>query len=370
MRRPSFGEKLLLLVMFSLLVTLLACGNSDNDEVEVQIEEDIEREEQEEEGRYRAVLRSVNPDIREAEGHARIEIYGDTLKAEVIMKKAPANVLHPQHIYLGSSCPDLKDDTNNDGYIDVIEGSSLYGKILIPLDRDLDSQDEGEGWFPVGSRYGKYKYLEKTSRAEAIADLYAYDTKPDDMFAKLDADEPLNLAGRVIVIHGVQGYLGIPSSVQSAWGFPNYKTLPIACGRILRMEVEEERPSDQGHEHEHEHDHDHDHDDYETPDRKPPHRPHTGGHGHTTGGHGHTTGGGTTTTTTTTTTGNTTAPGGVSTTTSGGTTSGGLDTTGGTTTGGEATTTTTTGGETGTGTSTTGGTTTTGGSSGRWWWPW
>jgi hypothetical protein len=350
MRRPSFGEKLLLFVMFSLLVTLLACGNSDEDELsEVQRQEEQEREEQQEEGRYRAVLRSVNPDVREAEGHARIEIYGDTLKAEVIMKKVPANVLHPQHIYLGSSCPDQRDDTNKDGYIDVIEGSRLYGKIIIPLDRDLDSQEEGEGWFPIGSRYGKYKYLEKTSRAEAIADLYAFDTNPNDMIAKLDADESLNLAGRVIVIHGVQGYIGMPASVQTAWGFPNYKTLPIACGRILRMEAEEERPYD-----------------HDFPERKPPYR-----RPHTTGGHGHTTGGGTTTTTTTTTTGNTTAPGGVSTTTSGGTTDGGLGTTGGTTTGGEATTTTTTGGETGAATSTTGGTTTTtGGSSGRWWWPW
>lgn len=335
MRRRSFGEKLLLFVMFSLLITLLACGNSDDDGLtEAQLEEEQEREEQQEEGTYRAVLRSVNPDIREAEGYARIEIYGDTLKAAVVMKKVPANVLHPQHLYLGSSCPDRRDDTNNDGYIDVIEGSSLYGKILIPLDRDLDSQQEGEGWFPVGSRYGKYRYLEKTSRAEATADLYAYDSRPDDMIAKLDADESLNLAGRVIVVHGVPGYLGMPSSVQSAWGFPNYKTLPVACGRLLRIEAQEESP--------------HDHED-EYPERIPPHRrPHT-----TTGGHGHTTGGGTTTTTTTTTTGNTTAPGGVSTTTTGGTTEGGHATTGGTTTGGE-----------------TGSTTTTGGSSGRWWWPW
>jgi len=51
---------------------------------------------------------------------------------------------------------------------------------------------------------------------------------------KLDG-QPLNLAGRHVVLHGVDASTPLPSTVASLPGLPAYLTLPVACGEISRV---------------------------------------------------------------------------------------------------------------------------------------
>lgn len=69
-----------------------------------------------------------------------------------------------------------------------------------------------------GDRYGNYVYQRSTSRSELMSDLRAVDLGLSSDFSKLASNEPLNLSGKVIVVHGVQGYLDLPTTVGSAWG--------------------------------------------------------------------------------------------------------------------------------------------------------
>ena len=55
---------------------------------------------------------------------------------------------HMQNVYTGR-CPDEKDDTNLDGYLDINEASLALKNIIIPLDGDLNSQMAGLNLFPV-----------------------------------------------------------------------------------------------------------------------------------------------------------------------------------------------------------------------------
>jgi hypothetical protein len=300
------------LILFVLSITLLlgtiSCGTSDDDDDVAIIIEREQEEDQAEDGSYRAYLSSVNPDVFSARGVSKVIISGNTFQVQVKMERVPASVLHPQFIYVGRRCPTLSDDVNNDGYVDIQEGQLSYGEALIPLDRDLNSQEGSFGWFPIALSNGTYDYRETASRRELIADLREEDRDPDDSIAKLGSS-PLNLSGRVVVVHGVRGSIGLPSSVSTDYGLTAHRTLPVACGRLLRIE-EEESPTTT--------------------------TTTSGGGGTTTGGVTTTAGGlpNSTTTTTTTTTGGSTV--------GGTTTGGGTSTTGG----GEGSTTTT--GSTGT----------------------
>jgi hypothetical protein len=240
MRGPNRKERLKYFLIFFIFSFFSACGSADDEEEaweEIQAED---REIQQEEGSYRAILRPVNPDLEEGRGMANITIRNDHFSVQVRMDESPSNVLHPQNIYEGSSCPDWGNDTNKDGFIDINEGKTSYGKILIPLDRNLSSQLEGYGLDPVANRYGNYVYQRSTSRSELMSDLRAVDLGLSNDFSKLASNEPLNLSGKVIVVHGVQGYLDLPTTVGSAWGEPNYRSLPIACGKILRANSQPE----------------------------------------------------------------------------------------------------------------------------------
>ena len=235
MRGPNRKEVKIFIILLTFCF-LAACGSADEEaEGAKDIQEEEDREIQQEEGSYRAILRPVNPDIEEGRGMANITIRNNTFAVQVKLDKSPSNVLHPQNIYMGTSCPNWNNDTNNDGFIDVNEGKTSYGKILIPLDGNLSSQLEGQGLHPVSNRFGTYVYRRSTSRADIMSDLRAVDLGLSSDFIKLGPNRPLNLSGKVLVVHGVQGYLDLPATVGSAWGEPSYRTLPIACGKILRL---------------------------------------------------------------------------------------------------------------------------------------
>lgn len=128
--------------------------------------------------------------------------------------------IHPQHIHAADRCPNASADVNRDGIVDVIEGLPFYGPILVPLDGDISNTTSEIPTFPFGAgSKGTFHYEASTSLSTLEAAL----------------NEPINLASRHVVIHGVDLATPLPASVQSLPGLPAQVTLPIACGEIREL---------------------------------------------------------------------------------------------------------------------------------------
>jgi hypothetical protein len=314
MKKKSKLERLTPIVLGTCLLTFVAaCGSDDDD----SSSSTPQQQQQQQEGQYQVVFTPVNPNVAPTiTGTGDFSLAGDNFEAKINVVGAPL-ASHPQFVFTGGACPSATSDTNGDGYVDIVEATTVAGNPFLPLDSDLRDQASG-GVFPLGMNYN---YDESTSYQTMLADLHLPDTDTADLLAKLGATEDLNLEGRVVMVHGIASSTTVPGTVVGAGGLSPQQTLPIACGVVARVSTGTTT-------------------------------------GTTTGDTGTTTG--TTTGDTGTSTGTTTGDTGTSTGTTTGTTTG--DT--GTTTGDTGTTTGTTGTTTGTTGTTTGTTGTTTGTTG------
>ena len=181
---------------------------------------------------YTAELVALNPDVGPGpvDGQAKIFVKNDTIRIQLNARNVAPGIAHAMHIHAADRCPDASDDANNDGVVDVIEGLPKYGAILVPLDSDLTSQAAGE--FPTASNGGSLHYNQADDHSEMLMDLMATDPNTGDAVIKLAPGEALNLAGRHIVVHGVDPSTALPATTASLGTAPPQATLPIACGEI------------------------------------------------------------------------------------------------------------------------------------------
>lgn len=216
-----------------MLAFFAACGSDDDDNDSTTSTPPTEEEQPtSQDGQYRAVLTPVNANVAgTAAGTAEFIISGDEFRALVNVSGAPDGE-HMQHVHIGTSCAGPQADTNGDGFIDIVEASAASGKALIPLDADLSSQLAGDT-FPSGATYD---YDQSTSFSILMADLRIPDTNPNDMLTKLGPNDDLNLAGKVVEVHGVPADTTLPATVQSMDGMSPQQTLPILCGVIERVD--------------------------------------------------------------------------------------------------------------------------------------
>lgn len=187
-------------------------------------------------GQYLAIFETVNPQITSKITGAFTfsrEKDVDEVVGDVRITNAGPALLHAQNIRIGTRCPVATDDTNGDGIIDAKEGEAVYGKVFIPLDGDLSSASSHDGEFPVGDVYGNYIWARMTKFTKFISDLRSPDSS--DGYFKLGAREPMDLEGRVVVIHGVDAAAGLPATVGSVGRFAAHQALPIACGVIGKV---------------------------------------------------------------------------------------------------------------------------------------
>lgn len=180
-------------------------------------------------------LTALNSDVSEVavEADGLFSVEDDVFFAEVAAINVTPDAVHPQHIHAEGTCPPPEADTNEDGYIDVVEGVPYYGQILVPLDSDLSSTDPGV--FPEPED-AAYDYVEDVAWDALLDNLQAEDPNPDDAVVKLEEGEELNLAERTVVIHGVALDTPLPETVQSIGGLPPQVTLPVACSEIVRTD--------------------------------------------------------------------------------------------------------------------------------------
>ncbi|WP_449422650.1 hypothetical protein [Rhodanobacter lindaniclasticus] len=124
-------------------------------------------------------------------------------------------------------CPTMANDANHDGYIDLIETEKFFCTTMVPFIAQPASMDVAHGHYPTADAKGDYHY----TATVALKDL-------DAAFAKAFPDQRLDLAKRVIYIHGVPADTKLPATVASLGPIPAQVTLPIACGQIEMMAAE------------------------------------------------------------------------------------------------------------------------------------
>ena len=200
------------------LILIVACGKSGGGSRSSSSQAALI--EAQAEGNYRAILRPFNNHLSGflPTGFADINIAGDNVSFKTMLDD-DARVIHLQSVHTGSRCPNASDDTNGDSYVDINEAYAVVGKVLIPLDSDLNNQALGAGIYPLG---GGFTYIEAASLRNLRTDV------------KSRTGENLNLGGRVVLIHGVNPLTKVPNTFGTFEGMSQQASVPIACGVIFK----------------------------------------------------------------------------------------------------------------------------------------
>jgi hypothetical protein len=188
-------------------------------------------------GQYLAVFKAVNPLLNEkVKGAMTFSKEGNEIIADVRLAKAFPKMVFAQALREGTECPEMSSDRNGDGLVDALEGEAVYGKILIPLDADLNTQASMARVYPLADEYGSYIYSKVASFESFLRDLKEEDPSSEDDYVKLAKNERLELEGKVVVIQGVPKDFILPESAQSTSGLSNHLTIPIACGKLKKVQ--------------------------------------------------------------------------------------------------------------------------------------
>lgn len=180
---------------------------------------------------YVAHLHAMNTGVTDGQttGEARFIVDGDQLTIEVDVHGAPPSTVHWQHFHgfksgQPASCPGTGADANDDGIVDLIETGKASGTTMVPFISNPASMDVAHGTYPTADANGDYTYRETVSL-----------TALDAAFATAFRGQELDLATRVVYIHGVPSATSLPGTVASLGPIPAQVTLPIACGQIERV---------------------------------------------------------------------------------------------------------------------------------------
>lgn len=180
---------------------------------------------------YVAHLQPLNTSVTKTptEGEARFTVHGDKLTIDVRVHGAPADTIHWQHIHgfkdgQQATCATASADANHDGIVDLIETGPASGTTMVPLITKPVTMDIAKGTYPKANAHGDYHYHETVS-LKAL----------DAAFEKQFPGQQLDLAKRVVYIHGVPASTKLPATVQSLGPIPAQVTIPIACGAITEV---------------------------------------------------------------------------------------------------------------------------------------
>jgi hypothetical protein len=182
---------------------------------------------------YVAKLAPLNTSVTgsEASGQAKFTIANNQLTIVVDATGLPPSIAHLQHFHgfadsqKYATCPTAAADTNHDGIIDLIETKPMSGTTMVPFHDDPVSMQIPSNTYPIASAKGAYHY-EKRVPLNAL----------EEAFAKSFGGQDLALDRRVVFIHGVVDTTKFPGTVASLGEIPAQVTLPIACGKIEKVQ--------------------------------------------------------------------------------------------------------------------------------------
>lgn len=165
-------------------------------------------------------------------GTAALTLNNSTLNVHITATGLLPNKPHPQHIHglfdmssgqpIDSTTPTLAQDSNGDGVIELGEGATTYGPILVPLTSPPGGQVNN---FPTAST-GSIDFTE------------TYDLNNSGIFNKsFDKDDLMPLTFREIVLHGANTPVDISDNLQgNSYQEGQYDPVfPVASGEIVSM---------------------------------------------------------------------------------------------------------------------------------------
>ena len=233
MMKPfNYSRNLSLSLIF--VLACASCGKSSSGGG-MGIQENLSRTQ---EGKYRIDFHPLNPSLAGmTDANGLMQVKGDQFSLAIEVRSAPALSMHAQQMYFSDFCPDESHDTNFDGNLDQLELSMALGKVLLPLDDDLSSQQAGAEVSPVSDYLGQYKYEKEASLLKILTDLYGPDLDPKDQLRKLQSTDNFTLEGKVIVLFGVSEETYLPGSIRSLGVSSDRASLPIACGKVIRLPI-------------------------------------------------------------------------------------------------------------------------------------
>lgn len=181
---------------------------------------------------YEADIVALNSHITgsEATGKATFTLENGQMQVVIDVKGVPANIEHWQHFHGfenadDATCANTDSDANGDGIIDLMETEHNSGTTMVPFNDKPEELNIPTDTYPVADEDGNYRY-------EATVNM----AKLGDYFNAHFGDYDIHLDTRVLYIHGVPTDTDLPESVASLGDIPAHVTLPIACGKIVRVE--------------------------------------------------------------------------------------------------------------------------------------
>jgi hypothetical protein len=164
---------------------------------------------------WSASLRPLNADFsyRPVHGTANFKMKDGILTVRVNASGLQPGMPHAQHVHLAASCP-TADADGGDGIVSLPDGIPFYGGVLFWLDGDLANPGPDFTTLPNPDNAGGAITF---STSVAVADLEAA------------AGQPLDLANRTVVLHGVAADTDLSADPAAQ---ANPAVLPVACGTI------------------------------------------------------------------------------------------------------------------------------------------
>ncbi len=229
-----------LLISMTMLSLLGSCGKATSDGSGIQeAEAPGSLDGSTIDGTYMAKFETLNPHVNGTiPGSLTLFRKDDRLMTYVRLFAGGPQAWHQQGIYMGRRCPNLNDDSNGDGFIDIDEGMKVFGKMIIPLDANMNSQAAGRNFYPLADLSGYYHYERIASFKRLFSDLYETDRDPDDHIVKLAEGEAFTFEGRVVVVQGVAETTALPETIAIQGKRRPFQTLPITCGIIKKINGE------------------------------------------------------------------------------------------------------------------------------------
>lgn len=180
---------------------------------------------------YVANLSPLNTNVTKMNttAQAKFILTKDSLLVTIDATGVPPGIQHWQHFHGfknndAATCATAASDANGDGIVDVVETESASGTTMVPFNEKSEEMDLGSDTYPEAGSDSTYHYEARISLAKLRAS-----------FQKSFGDSTLDLDRRVLYIHGVPENYKLPTSVASIGDIPAHVTIPIACGKIEKV---------------------------------------------------------------------------------------------------------------------------------------
>lgn len=220
------NHKYLIAIVFALLLSF-SCKEKDKEENSGEPIEEVQAEHIV----YRASLTALNSGITKmnTHGEAKFVIENEEVQVTIQVSNAPPNMQHWQHFHgfpdgANADCATEAEDSNGDGIVDVVETETVSGTTMVPFNARPEDMDLAQDSYPQASDDGSYSY-EVTIPLEEL----------EAAFADAFGGDSLELDKRVLYVHGIPSNINLPETVQSVGDIPAHTTLPIACGKIIKV---------------------------------------------------------------------------------------------------------------------------------------